>query len=67
MDARAVRMILAAQDRGPSDLARQAGVTRKTVWAWQAGRPVRPETAERLTRALIEPVGGRDDHEPEAA
>ncbi len=61
MDARAVRVLLALQDRGPSELAKQAGVTRKTAYNWQQGRPVRPDTADRLTRALIEPAGSPDD------
>ncbi len=55
MDGRAVKAILAMQDRGPGELARQAGVTYKTVWSWTAGRPVAPRTNERLMRALIEP------------
>ncbi len=55
MDATAVRVVLALQGRGPGELAKQAGVTRKTVWRYASGRTVAPETAERLTRALIEP------------
>ncbi len=59
MDGRAVRAILAMQDRGPGELARQAGVTYKTVWSWTAGRPVAPKTNERLMRALIDPAGAQ--------
>lgn len=59
MDARTVRVVLATQDRGVNDLARQAGVSRFTAWRWstvQADR-VAPATAEKLTKALLEPSG----------
>lgn len=59
MDANAVRVLLALQDRGTGDLARQAGVARKTAWRWETGRTVAPETAERLMRALVEPAGAQ--------
>ncbi len=62
MDSRAVKATLAFQDRGPGELARQAGVARKTAWKWQTNpAAVTPEVNERLMRALIEPAGSPDD------
>ncbi len=55
MDTVTIRVNKALANVTTAELARRAGVSRQVVWRWENGLPkVSPETAEKLTRALLE-------------
>ncbi len=58
MDTTTIRVLRAVRGISTTDVARLAGVSRCTAYRWEThSKSVSPETAERLTKALLEGNG----------